>query len=210
MRSVASSFRPISTLTAARRYRVGGLVVDADHWPEESTREIAPASGPSPGGRRPQRLLEEDAQSGLARSKYPYGIRSTEQLRESGARAAAAGGLGLGTERKSTFRFRQSSRRTLSGGRRTINVPRSNINIATQYISLANVLHAVQSPFMNWGSEVVTLQAVPTPVGDGWRILIEWVSGRIQYISGFETIQDAESWIEKNARTWILNTRHRL
>jgi hypothetical protein len=113
-------------------------------------------------------------------------------------------------ERKSTFRFRQSSRRTLSGGRRTINVPRSNINIATQYISLANVLHAVQSPFMNWGSEVVTLQAVPTPVGDGWRILIEWVSGRIQYISGFETIQDAESWIEKNARTWILNARHRL
>ena len=26
----------------------------------------------------------------------------------------------------------------------------------------------------------------------------------------FETIQDAESWIEKNARTWILDARHRL
>jgi hypothetical protein len=113
-------------------------------------------------------------------------------------------------ERKSTFRFRQSSRRTLSGGRGRINVPRSSINIATQYISLADVLQAVQCHFMNWGSEVVTLQAVPTPVGDGWRILIERVSGRIQYISGFETIQDAESWIEKNARTWILNARHRL
>ena len=84
------------------------------------------------------------------------------------------------------------------------------INIATQYISLANVLQAVQCLFMNWGSEVVNLQAVPTPVGDGWRILIEWVSGRIQYISGFETIQDAESWIEKNARTWILNAHLRL
>jgi len=57
---------------------------------------------------------------------------------------------------------------------------------------------------------ILTLQAVPTPVGDGWRILIEWVSGRIQYISGFETIQDAESWIEKNARTWILKARDRL
>jgi hypothetical protein len=75
---------------------------------------------------------------------------------------------------------------------------------------LANVLQAVQCHFMNWGSEVLTLQTVPTPVGDGWRILIEWVSGRIQYISGFETIQDAESWIENNARTWILNARHRL
>jgi hypothetical protein len=77
-------------------------------------------------------------------------------------------------------------------------------------LSLANVLQAVQCHFMNWGSEVLTLQAVPTPVGDGWRILIEWVSGRIQYISGFETIQDAESWIEKNACTWILNARHQL
>ena len=81
------------------------------------------------------------------------------------------------------------------------------------------MLQAVQCLFMNWGSEVVNLQAVPTPVGDGWRILIEWVSwriliewvsGRIQYISGFETIQDAESWIEKNARTWILNAHLRL
>jgi hypothetical protein len=69
---------------------------------------------------------------------------------------------------------------------------------------------AMHCDFMNWGNEIVTLEAIPTRVGDGWRILIEWVSGRIQYISGFETIQDAESWIEKNACTWILNARHQL
>ena len=74
---------------------------------------------------------------------------------------------------------------------------------------LANVLQPVQCHFMTWGNEVLTLQTVPTPVGDGCRILIEWVSGRMQYISGFETIQDAESWIENNARSWILNARHR-
>jgi hypothetical protein len=28
-------------------------------------------------------------------------------------------------------------------------------------------------PFMNWGKEIITLEAVPTQVGDGWRILIE-------------------------------------
>ena len=63
---------------------------------------------------------------------------------------------------------------------------------------------------MNWGSEVATLQAVPTPVGDGWRILIEWVSGRIQYISWFDTLQDAEDWIENNARSWVSSARNRL
>jgi len=82
--------------------------------------------------------------------------------------------------------------------------------LRSKKFALANVLQAMQCRFMNWGSEILTLQAVPTPVGDGWRILIEWVSGRIQYISGFETIQDAESWIEKNARTWILKARDRL
>ena len=55
---------------------------------------------------------------------------------------------------------------------------------------------AMQCDFMNWGSEIVTLEAIPTRVGDGWRILIEWVGGRIQYISWFDTLQDAEDWIK--------------
>lgn len=53
------------------------------------------------------------------------------------------------------------------------------------------------------GGEIPVLRAVPTMVGDGWRILIEWASGRIQYISGFETLQDAEMWIANEAPNWL-------
>jgi hypothetical protein len=69
---------------------------------------------------------------------------------------------------------------------------------------------AMHCDFMNWGNEIVTLEVVPTRVGDGWRILIEWVSGRIQYISWFDTLQDAEDWIENNARIWVSSARNRL
>jgi hypothetical protein len=64
--------------------------------------------------------------------------------------------------------------------------------------------------FMNWGNEIVTLEAVPARVGDGWRILIELVSGRIQYVSWFDTLRDAEDWIENNARSWVSSARNRL
>jgi hypothetical protein len=40
--------------------------------------------------------------------------------------------------------------------------------------------------------------------------IIEWVSGRIQYISWFDTLQDAEDWIENNARSWVSSARNRL
>jgi hypothetical protein len=56
---------------------------------------------------------------------------------------------------------------------------------------------------MGWGSEITTLEAVPTQAGDGWRIFIQWASGRIQYISGFESLQDAESWIANEAQNWL-------
>jgi hypothetical protein len=41
------------------------------------------------------------------------------------------------------------------------------------------------------GSEITALEAVPAQAGDGFRILIQWASGRIQYVSGFESLQDA-------------------
>ena len=56
-------------------------------------------------------------------------------------------------------------------------------------------MHVAQ---MGWG-DITTLQAVPTQAGDAWRIFIEWASGRIQYISGFESLQDAENWITKRS-----------
>ena len=56
---------------------------------------------------------------------------------------------------------------------------------------------------MGWGSEITTLEAVPAQAGDGWRIFIQWASGRIQYISGFESLQDAENWIANEAQNWL-------
>ena len=62
---------------------------------------------------------------------------------------------------------------------------------------------------MGWGSEITMLKAVPTQAGDGWRVFIQWASGRIQYISGFESLQDAENWIASEAQNWLnaLNTQ---
>ena len=53
------------------------------------------------------------------------------------------------------------------------------------------------------------LKAVPAQVGDGWRVFIQWANGRIQYISGFESFQDAEKWIASEAQNWLnaLNTQ---
>jgi hypothetical protein len=53
------------------------------------------------------------------------------------------------------------------------------------------------------------LKVVPTQAGDGWRVVIQWASGRIQYISGFESPQDAEYWIASEAQNWLnaLNTQ---
>jgi hypothetical protein len=53
------------------------------------------------------------------------------------------------------------------------------------------------------------LKAVPAQAGDGWRVFIQWTSGQIQYISGFESRQDAENWIASEAQNWLnaLNTR---
>ena len=44
------------------------------------------------------------------------------------------------------------------------------------------------------------LKAVPAQAGNGWRVFIQWASGRIQYISGFESLQDAEHWIATEAQ----------
>jgi hypothetical protein len=47
------------------------------------------------------------------------------------------------------------------------------------------------------------LKAVPAQAGDGWRVFIQWANGRIQYISGFESFQDAEKWIASEAQNWL-------
>jgi hypothetical protein len=62
---------------------------------------------------------------------------------------------------------------------------------------------------MGWGAEITKLEAVPSQAGEGARILIQWASGQIQYISGFESLQDAEHWIATEARNWLnaLNTQ---
>jgi len=53
------------------------------------------------------------------------------------------------------------------------------------------------------------LKAVPAQAGNGWRVFIQWTSGQIQYVSGFESLQDAENWIASEAKNWLnaLNTQ---
>ena len=68
-------------------------------------------------------------------------------------------------------------------------------------ISAAN---AALSPHrMGSASEMTILKAVPAQAGNGWRVFIQWASGRIQYISGFESLQDAEHWIAADAQNWL-------
>ena len=47
------------------------------------------------------------------------------------------------------------------------------------------------------------VNAVPAQAGNGWRVFIQWASGRIQYISGFESLLDAEHWIATEAQNWL-------
>ena len=63
--------------------------------------------------------------------------------------------------------------------------------------------------WMGWGSEITMLKAVPAQAGNGWRVFIQWTSGQIQYVSGFESLQDAENWIASEAKNWLnaLNTQ---
>ena len=56
---------------------------------------------------------------------------------------------------------------------------------------------------VGWGNDITTLEAVPAQVGDDWRIFIQWASGRMQYISGFESLDDAENWIRNEAEGWL-------
>jgi hypothetical protein len=62
---------------------------------------------------------------------------------------------------------------------------------------------------MGWGSEITILKAVPAQAGNGWRVFIQWASGQIQYVSGFESLEDAENWIASEAESWFnaLNTQ---
>ena len=50
---------------------------------------------------------------------------------------------------------------------------------------------------------LAALEAVPSPTGDGWRVFIQWVSGRMQYVSGFESRQEAEKWITNESEGWL-------
>jgi hypothetical protein len=88
--------------------------------------------------------------------------------------------------------------------------------IHTGHVASGRRIHPISaakaelSPYgMGWGSEITILKAVPAQAGDGWRVFIQWASGQIQYISGFESLQDAENWIASEAQNWLkaLNTQ---
>jgi hypothetical protein len=58
-------------------------------------------------------------------------------------------------------------------------------------------------PGRNLTDRLAALEAVPSPAGEGWRVFIQWVSGRMQYVSGFESLQEAEKWIANESEGWL-------
>jgi hypothetical protein len=56
---------------------------------------------------------------------------------------------------------------------------------------------------MRLTDKLAALEAVPTPAGDSWRVFIQWVSGRMQYVSGFDSLQEAEDWIMNESERWL-------
>ena len=50
------------------------------------------------------------------------------------------------------------------------------------------------------GSQRQAIRRKPATAG---VFFIQWASGRIQYISGFESLQDAEHWIAAEAQNWL-------
>jgi hypothetical protein len=51
-------------------------------------------------------------------------------------------------------------------------------------------------------SDVSVIKTVPGAAGS-WRVLIQWTSGRTQYVSAFENRDDAERWIDVEAKQWL-------
>ena len=47
-----------------------------------------------------------------------------------------------------------------------------------------------------------SFEVVPLKFGAGWSVRVTAASGPLQYISGFETEDEAESWITREARDW--------
>jgi len=45
-------------------------------------------------------------------------------------------------------------------------------------------------------------EVVPTTAGDGWRVRIT-ERDRTQYISGFDSQEQAASWIAQEAEAWL-------
>jgi len=56
---------------------------------------------------------------------------------------------------------------------------------------------------MRLTDRLAALEAVPSPAGEGWRVFIQWVGGRMQYVSGFESLQEAEKWITNESEGWL-------
>ena len=60
-----------------------------------------------------------------------------------------------------------------------------------------------QVTLMPLTDRLAALEAVPSPAGEGWRVFIRWVSGRMQYASGFASLQEAENWITNESEVWL-------
>ena len=44
------------------------------------------------------------------------------------------------------------------------------------------------------------------PLSKGFRIVVEWPSGRVAHVTGLATVEQARRWVENDAPNWIVTS----
>ncbi len=55
---------------------------------------------------------------------------------------------------------------------------------------------------MSLNSRAPTFAVELDPVGLGWRVSVEWPDGRVEYVTGMGSEEQARRWIEMDAPGW--------
>ena len=48
-------------------------------------------------------------------------------------------------------------------------------------------------------------EARPLKSAPGWYVRVSWRYGQVEHISGFASVDEAESWIAKKSEGWLRN-----
>jgi len=70
---------------------------------------------------------------------------------------------------------------------------------------LASLLLEVYPSPMNRNVDIPSFTVENDPVGLGWRIAVRWPDGRIEYVTGMGTEDQALQWIINDAPQWVMD-----